>query len=537
MAITKQSTSAEIPLNKNISRDLFTNSIYSNNDSSKLKKRSTIIFDKNPMPVQSVVGGDDGNNELKKTSNIDEFGGDLRIRRLQNDYNCSGTPLKISPTIQTSTPSFKSTSGHQSFSHTPASNKSGNSSRNSNSIRSMRSPNDSKSFDGCNAFQDNSMGTARSSHDKSRDRRSLNSTMCLGDFLLTPSASSKQKGRKSISIEKPAQPLATNDKDFPSFTPKGKTNRAILTSTPQQFDTPKAGQSKPMKRVVPTLISSNRNDFNCSAFQSDNNLLEFNHNDSDNTRQLLKMQKDVIRKVFQEEQPTNETNLRTFVQEKFTTKNPLAMEIPAIDLEQITNKLLLDKFIDIYSIILDLNLITNVLNEFSYLVNLINVNTDDYYERNPHMLNNDNIDLATKQINTDNSNKLPSIVNVLNMDAADTLLKNINNCVYFGLGVLKLQKHVLSLLDTTSIKVLLENERLTTLDATIKDDLMIVYTHKMQLESSFHSHNHNSSIKLQSNSSMKVFYQQEQDTQINFPSVREFATFKKQRDTFYSILG
>lgn len=126
---------------------------------------------------------------------------------------------------------------------------------------------------------------------------------------------------------------------------------------------------------------------------------------------------------------------------------------------------------------------------------------------------------------------------------APTILKNVNNCVYFGLGVLQLQCSVLHLFDNTSIKVLLENERLTTLNATIKDDLMKVYSHKMQLEQSLRSshttsHSVSSSIlNVANNGSIKVFYQQEQDTQINFPSIREFGAFKKQRDTFYSILG
>lgn len=74
---------------------------------------------------------------------------------------------------------------------------------------------------------------------------------------------------------------------------------------------------------------------------------------------------------------------------------------------------------------------------------------------------------------------------------------------------------------------------------------MTVYTHKMQLERLLRTQDtFNSSIVagcnaalLASNTSMKVFYQQEQDTQMYFPSSRESAAFKKQRDHFYSILG
>lgn len=64
---------------------------------------------------------------------------------------------------------------------------------------------------------------------------------------------------------------------------------------------------------------------------------------------------------------------------------------------------------------------------------------------------------------------------------------------------------------------------------------MKVYSHKMQLERSLHSSH--DTLNVEHNVSYKVFYQQEQDTQINFPSIQEFDAFKRQRDTFYSILG
>lgn len=284
----------------------------------------------------------------------------------------------------------------------------------------------------------------------------------------------------------------------------------------------------------------------------------------DNTRQVLKMQQDELKKVFQDERPAP-ISLRALIQERMVaaaaaaTKSGIqAKATPPIELGQITNQMALDKFVAIYSIILDLNLVTNILTEFAYLVNLINVDADEYYERYSHMLSIGSVaEVSTKEstaatgvvavtaataavvvatkneIDTSTSTTTMNEVGASN-ESSSMLLRNINNCVYFGLGVLKLQKHVLRLLDTSSIKVLLDNERLTTLDATIKDDLMTVYAHKMQLESSLHGHD--SAFKVH-NISMKVFYQQEQDTQINFPSSREFATFKKQRDTFYSILG
>lgn len=452
----------------------------------------------------------------------------------------------------TPTKAFDSTMSLKHVVHTPVSARSTNSSRNSNSIRSLRSPNDSKSYsDSCSPFLDTLTGSnlrGSQPHDKSRERRSFISPICLGDFL-TPS-SGKQKQRKTIpdsieSMAHVANAAVACEKDFPCFSPKGRTNRIAVTSSTPQLSTPK---SKPTKRVVPTLISSSRCDFTSPAFHSQNNILAVTHEEeSDNTRQVLKMQKDELKKVFQDERPAP-TNLRALIQERFaaTNTNVPTKTAPPIQLDKITNQMALDKFVAIYSIILDLNLVTNILTELAYLVNLINVDADEYYERYPHMVAADTSIAATaktfidEQYDTSTSvgkNEIDTGIDIGTNAATNVssfmLLRNINNCVYFGLGVLKLQKHVLRLLDTRSIKVLLDNERLTTLDATIKDNLMTVYEHKMQLESSLHGHD--SAFKVH-NISMKVSYQQEQDTQINFPSSREFATFKKQRDTFYSIL-
>lgn len=357
-------------------------------------------------------------------------------------------------------------------------------------------------------------------------------------------SSGKQKQRKAntdttpTGVDAMAHGSAANDSDFPCLTPKGRMNRVAPASSTPQSSTPK---SKPTRRVVPTLISSSRSDFASPAFHSENNILAVTHEEeADSARQVLKMQQDELKRVFQDERPAP-TSLRALIHERMaaTRISAPAKATPPIQLDQITNRTVLDKFVAIYSIILDLNLVTNILTELAYLVNLINVDADEYYERYPHTPAIDaetdasktaTIVAAKRAINTDTG----AGSNRESLLPPSTLLRNINNCVYFGLGVLKLQKHVLRLLDTSSIKVLLDNERLTTLDATIKDDLMTVYAHKMQLESSLHGHD--SAFKVH-NISMKVFYQQEQDTQINFPSSREFATFKKQRDTFYSILG
>lgn len=578
---------------KNISRDLFAAACDSPNESAnksiKLKASQKLID-------QTTNDG----FELMRSPLYSEFTGDLKTTLTPIAVHRLGSPgthpfsTPAKNISFSSTPSFKQNSA-QHYHH---SNRSGNSRNVSHNSR-HQSNSDSRSFDDSSTCFDTS-GGMKQSHEKSKDRRMANtSSICLGDFL-TPLTSKQQsqKARKSLnSTERsPTNSSTSHEKDFPNFTPKRKVNRITLTPTSAStstsasqsqshglMETPKSNQPvKPTKRVVPTRIGASSNEFNCPAFRSDNNILELPHEvNAESTRDLLKSQKDMIRRVFQEEQPP-ETNLRVLLHESLShgKKSTTTRNTPPIDLNQITNKPMLDKFIDIYSIVLDLNLVTNVLTEVAYLVNLINLDVDEYYERNPHMLDGNSINERRNAIDSETANQINAVgdsaqqytgessateqaaiataanrnvdlnkvstcATVDNSNAAILLLKNINNCIYFGLGVLQLQKNILRMLDVTSIKVLLENERLTTLDSTIKDDLMNVYSHKMQLERLLRTHDTSqyggfagsNAALLASNSSMKVFYQQEQDTQMNFPSTRESAAFRKQRDHFYSILG
>lgn len=383
----------------------------------------------------------------------------------------------------------------------PSPSRSQNSSRNSTSFRSMRSPNESRSLNDSSTIHDSS------AHEKSRDRRNHTSTICLGDFL-SPVTNKQQKNRKST-----GHTSAENDKD------KSRANRISFSSTPRCESTPKSKQQP--RRVVPTPVRATHNDFTSPAFCSDNNLLAVSHDEPESTHQLLKMQKDEIKKVFQDERPS-EKQLRAFVKERVIPKSATATESPPIDLDKVTHVTALDKFVEIYLIILDMNLVTNVLGELAFLLSLINTDTDDYIERNPRPLCTDGSEAKSKDLSLSQ--------NVVN--DAISLLSELNNCIYFSLKVLKRQQRVLRSLDTTSIKVLIDNKRLTALDESIRGDLMAVYALKIQLESA--AHQQSSSTK--HSGSAKVFYQQEQDTQSNFPSNQEFAVFKKQRDAFYSIL-
>lgn len=582
-----------ISCSKNISRDLFASPSAEKPNEPPPFRSIKLLSSPSPSKLydQQQSQHDPSHGEGGGTLMYSDFTGDLKTTLTPiavHHFNSSAvhafsTPAKniASLSSSTSTPSsFKQQQNPTQYSyHANRSGNSQNRSSQSTTFHSTRyhSSNDSKSYDDNNSSTsfDTSIGcnSVRSSNEKSKDmRRTANaSSICLGDFITAPYASRQQKARKSMnSAHERSSPTnligPAQERDFPSFTPKGKPNRTALTPKPVTLSsvsptttTPsKSIQApiKPTKRVVPTRIAStttnisssssshtaaipnHTNEFNCPAFCSDNNILELTHEENaDSTRDLLKSQKDAIRRVFQQEEEQMkpaECNLRMAIHESFgskistmttpTASTMLIKNVPPIDLNQITNKSMLDKFIGIYSIVLDLNLVTNILTEMAFLVNLINLDVNEYYERNPHMLDNELKD-------DDDNDEQP-------------LLKNINNCIYFGLGVIKSQTNVLRMLDVISIKVLLENERLITLDTTIKDNLMAVYTHKIQLERVFNNtittntgSNTNGSMAMTSLCSMKVFYQQDEDTQINFPTSRESVAFKKQRDHFYSILS
>lgn len=433
-------------------------------------------------------------------------------------------------------------------------NRSSNSSRNSYSMRSQKSANDSRSFDTSALAQDSPMNASHrlAANEKSRERRGQNSPVCLSDFItnaMTPTGAVTGKVKRRRSVQTPNTPQDTaavansstgspavttpgsgskpphpqqlvnvmnrsSDKDFPAFTPKGKATRIVptmLSSTSSPIASAASPKfNKPVKRVAPLTISRTGSEFTSSSFRADNNILELTHEEVDIRHDLLKTQKDAIRQAFMAEERAADSSKRTLLKEQLSLKLGANYPTQSIDLSKITSEKMLLRLVQIYSLILDLNLITNILNEIAFLVNLVSLETGPM------------IGAAAIVSHTTSANQ----------QLIDTF-RNVNNCVYFGIGVLKYQKHTLCLLDTTSMKALLENERLNKFEQTLKDDLCRAYAHKTQLRSqSIASHD----TSFQIGQSMQVYYQQEHDTKMNFPSDQEFRAFKKQRDDFYAIL-
>ncbi|XP_058447021.1 protein disks lost [Malaya genurostris] len=464
---------------------------------------------------------------------------------------------------------------HQLNTSTPIvslSNRSGKGSRNSWNL-DCSTPNNNQSAPGNGTRHD-----SRRCHDRSfgnyNHHTSSNSSAsrptsspCLGDFITHSSL--KSKPRKSVT-NAAAPGSANNSKDssskpnslfmeneFPGLkasmqpsTPGSEQQRSKKRVTPitvsktltsrlggSSFEldnsiSPAEGKSK--RRVTPTTILTrstglNRHDFTSSSFKSDNNLINLTEDSLEldlsqkDERGLLRNYKDIIRSSFEaaeEQNPDTNRMLHTALRNSIITPRKLAEGLAnaqpvRIELNRVTLPVLINRLVDVYTVLIDLNLTPNVLSEVSYLINLINTEFDPLVCSPPDTAEDCGLDKPAVQVLS--------------------VLKNLNNCVYFAMEALNRQKNLLALLDSTTLKVLIENERIATLNQPLNDFLKDCYAQKLQLDCSGQKILDGTMHVANSGSGINVFYQQEADTREHFPSDREFGAFKKQRDMFCTI--
>lgn len=386
--------------------------------------------------------------------------------------------------------------------------------------QSLRSTRDSTSFnDQSNkTFRNTSKNSLDlSSKDNSTNRRNTSSPFCLGDFINTSNVSNSGKGgrKKNSSSQQNSlnQSLTINNSDFPSL------GESPNEPKPQV----KKNENKPKKRVVPTTVSRQTTpgepSFTSSSFKSDNNLLNLTPMESDDSfdilseRRKLCDQRDSAFKDFATEQEPQRSlhamvraNLPTVAQ---SVGSPRKISSFQYDDSKVEKKEILTLMAKIYSFLLDMNLIPNILSEFCYLFNLLNTDHE-----------------LPEQLHSQSNNQYKSSV-----ELASNLLRNLHNCIFFTVLVLNSQRKNLVLLDVMTLRVLIDNVRIQQLATELYDFVRVVMLKKSQLDSS--NKNYSTSG---SNVSKVVFFQQETDNRDNFPSDREFGAFKKQRDMFYSIL-
>lgn len=285
---------------------------------------------------------------------------------------------------------------------------------------------------------------------------------------------------------------------------------------------PTEGKSK--RRIVPTILSrptSSRHDFNSSSFKSDNNLINLTEDSLEldlsqkDERGLLRNYKDIIKSNFEsaeEQNPDTGKKLQTVLRNTINTPRKLSESANInpirIDLSRVTKSIAIDRLVAVYSLLIDLNLTPNILSELSYLINLVNTEFDPFESMIP-----------IENGETDYQN----------------LLKNLNNCVYFAMEVLNRQKVLLALLDSITLKVLIENERIANLNQQLHGYLKEIHGQKLQLDSNGQRLLDASAKFSNASFGSNVLYQQEADTKEHFPSDKEFGAFKKQRDAFCTI--
>uniref|UniRef100_A0A182VFW2 Codanin-1_C domain-containing protein n=1 Tax=Anopheles merus TaxID=30066 RepID=A0A182VFW2_ANOME len=400
-------------------------------------------------------------------------------------------------------------------------------------------------------------------------RRSKTSLPCFGDFITAHTSTRPHRNRRSPfagnasttsndpgglnspSVQK--GPLF-QDNDFPQLSMTPNSSKTSLSEQPDAGGSGKRSGTQ-RRRIAPTTVSrsvSGRHDFNSSSFLAENNLIsiESQEDASHDPRGMLRHRKEEIRNDFQAEAAQNQRTVRA-KQSLQTSFNHVDNATPApelaasmladeltqlesvteggtsaprviliIEFDKVTQKSTIDRLVAIYALLMDLNLVPNMLNELAYLINL--VSTERYIAQDAQKFLE-----ATTSAGTDNG-PAAELSNVL---------RSPHNCVYFAAEVLHSQRTQLALLDSTSLRVVVENEQLGALHPTLNGFLRDMLGQKMKLENAFISQQGTGGGDLVPNSSItNVFYQQENDTKDHFPSSKEFNAFNKQRDLFYATL-
>lgn len=413
-----------------------------------------------------------------------------------NDFQVMNSPIyNRSGIVETSTPmtSFSKSQRSLEISSTSTPNSFKNS-KNSFSI------NDQSPM----TFRNNSRNSFDISSKNNSNRRNTSSPFCLGDFI--GNASNSGKGKKKNLSQHLDQTPTFNSSDFPS----------ISENTPNTVQ-PRKAENKPKKRVVPITISTkstpNSSNFISSSFQSDNNLLNLTGTEAEggfdilSERRMLRDEREAISKDFTTDAEPRARNLHAFVRESFPSAvQPRKSPTFTFDDTKVERKDWLLLMAKTYSFLIDINLVPNILSEFTYLFSILNIE-------------NEPIEQVLNQ------SQLKSTIEI-----ASSLLRNLHNTVFFAVQILNSQKQNLSLLDIMTIRVILDNEKTQELTGELHEYLKQAVQIKTRIDTSLQSHTN------AGNNLKQVFFQQETDNRDNFPSDREFGAFKKQRDLFYVIL-
>ncbi|XP_033161370.1 protein disks lost [Drosophila mauritiana] len=307
-------------------------------------------------------------------------------------------------------------------------------------------------------------------------------SICLGNFLVNTPIQSHQRSKKKITPQQQQQ-----------------NQHSALSSGTGAGATP---QSKPRRRVLPMTISKNASASSSfgdtSSFSNENNFWRISQNSEIFDRsQEAALEMEARKFLLLKKQEIKSEAPVNFSQQERTEDEVFPEE--AFSLEGVANANQLQLLSTIYSLLMDLNLVPNVLGELSFVVHLLNVR-----------------DVGQSPVKSD----VPSALEELTQH---------KSCVYFAAKLLETQKRLLLQLDKRTLSVLLQNERLSLLPPRVVQELETHCQQRQDLNTPF-------TMDTSSSSQQNVYYHVEKDSRDNFPSQNEFGAFKSQRDLFYKAL-
>ncbi|XP_061429630.1 codanin-1-like [Lethenteron reissneri] len=181
--------------------------------------------------------------------------------------------------------------------------------------------------------------------------------------------------------------------------------------------------------------------------------------------------------------------------------------------DRVSHRHQLDVFSELYSVCLRRNLVPNVLLEVYFTLQLLTVpcgTADVAKEEAPVVV-------------VDNDRPEPSGGSDEPLKAA--YFHSVHNCVYFAVKVLEKLMGLLGCLDRSTLRSLLEHERVATFSPSLLEQLRAAYGVSTARV-----------ITTPTSTILSVPFQPKTDNRANFPSNRSFQNFKKQRDVFYALI-
>ena len=155
------------------------------------------------------------------------------------------------------------------------------------------------------------------------------------------------------------------------------------------------------------------------------------------------------------------------------------------------------------------------------------------YVLNNNLMPNFNVELyfVIELLLIDVPQELPSA-----KESSSLYLSSVHNCVYFACQVIFKTVELLVFLDKTTLRLLIDNSRISQFCPDLPEHLGEVCDSKSIPSPLMKSRANRSHQGLENVSFLTVSFQSETDNRSNFPNNSSFHDFKKQRDKFYSLI-